>query len=157
MNASEREGPMKDTLRNELAVSIGPPSKRNWTHCGFARRLTPERATLLRPHARRLPMVEVDGATPLIGERGPVRLLDVFEGRRMLIAYNFMWNTGQLAPFGRRPSAGRGSSQYRNGGTLPRSLPADAHGNVAGNAGALHVADGRPATAREHPRQLGHS
>ena len=31
---------------------------------------------------RRLPMVEVDGATPLIGERGPVTLLDAFEGRR---------------------------------------------------------------------------
>ena len=30
---------------------------------------------------RRLPMVEVDGATPLIGERGAVTLLDVFEGR----------------------------------------------------------------------------
>src|SRR5215472_400743 len=31
---------------------------------------------------RRLPMVEVDGAPPLIGERGAVTLLDVFEGRR---------------------------------------------------------------------------
>jgi hypothetical protein len=39
---------------------------------------------------RRLPMVEVDGATPLMGERGPVTLLDVFEGRRMLVAYFFM-------------------------------------------------------------------
>src|SRR5712691_236454 len=47
---------------------------------------------------RRLPMVEVDGATPLIGERGAVRLLDVFEGRRMLIAYYFMWHTGHPAP-----------------------------------------------------------
>ena len=47
---------------------------------------------------RRLPMVEVDGATPLIGERGAVTLLDVFEGRRMLIAYYFMWHTGQPAP-----------------------------------------------------------
>jgi predicted dithiol-disulfide oxidoreductase (DUF899 family) len=28
---------------------------------------------------RRLPMVEVDGATPLIGERGVVTLLDAFE------------------------------------------------------------------------------
>src|SRR6266704_3318269 len=34
---------------------------------------------------RRLPMVEVDGATPLIGERVAVTLLDAFEGRRMLI------------------------------------------------------------------------
>jgi len=30
---------------------------------------------------RRLPVVKVDGATPLIGERGAVTLLDVFEGR----------------------------------------------------------------------------
>src|SRR5579859_6903298 len=46
---------------------------------------------------RRLPMVEVDGATPLIGERGTVPLLEVFEGRRMLIAYYFMWYTGAPA------------------------------------------------------------
>jgi predicted dithiol-disulfide oxidoreductase (DUF899 family) len=47
---------------------------------------------------RRLPMVEVDGATPLIGERGAVTLLDAFEGRRMLIAYYFMWYAGHPAP-----------------------------------------------------------
>jgi hypothetical protein len=46
---------------------------------------------------RRLPMVEVDGATPLIGEHGAVTLLDAFEGRRMLIAYYFMWHAGQAA------------------------------------------------------------
>jgi predicted dithiol-disulfide oxidoreductase (DUF899 family) len=46
---------------------------------------------------RRLPMVEVDGATQLIGQRGPVTLLDVFEGRRLLIAYYFMWHTGKPA------------------------------------------------------------
>jgi predicted dithiol-disulfide oxidoreductase (DUF899 family) len=47
---------------------------------------------------RRLPMVEVDGAIPLIGERGTVTLLDAFEGCRMLIAYYFMWHTGHPAP-----------------------------------------------------------
>jgi|SRR5215472_15520960 len=47
---------------------------------------------------RRLPMVEVDGATAFIGERGAVTLLDAFEGRRMLIAYYFMWHTGHPAP-----------------------------------------------------------
>jgi len=47
---------------------------------------------------RRLPMVEVDGATPLIGERGAVTLLDAFEGRRLLIAYYFMWHAGHPAP-----------------------------------------------------------
>ena len=47
---------------------------------------------------RRLPMVEVDSATPLIGERGAVTLLDVFEGRRLLVAYYFMWHAGRPAP-----------------------------------------------------------
>ena len=46
---------------------------------------------------RRLPMVEVNATTPLIGERGTVTLLDAFEGRRMLIAYYFMWHTGKPA------------------------------------------------------------
>jgi predicted dithiol-disulfide oxidoreductase (DUF899 family) len=46
---------------------------------------------------RRLPMVKVDGATPLVGERGVVTLLDAFEGRQLLIAYYFMWYTGRPA------------------------------------------------------------
>jgi len=47
---------------------------------------------------RRPPMVEVDSETPLVGERGTVTLLDAFEDRRMLVAYYFMWHTGQPAP-----------------------------------------------------------
>lgn len=47
---------------------------------------------------RRLPMVAVDGATPLTGDHGPVTLLDAFEGRRILIAYYFMWYAGRPAP-----------------------------------------------------------
>jgi predicted dithiol-disulfide oxidoreductase (DUF899 family) len=47
---------------------------------------------------RRLPMVEVDSATALTGERGATTLLEAFEGRRMLIAYYFMWNPGRPAP-----------------------------------------------------------
>jgi len=47
---------------------------------------------------RRLPMVEVDGDTPLTGEHGRVTLLNAFEGRRMLIAYYFMWHAGRPAP-----------------------------------------------------------
>ena len=46
---------------------------------------------------RRLPMVEVDAAIPLTGEHGPVPLLQVFEGRRQLIAYFHMWHTGKPA------------------------------------------------------------
>jgi predicted dithiol-disulfide oxidoreductase (DUF899 family) len=46
---------------------------------------------------RQLPMVEVDGTTPLVGARGPVTLLDAFGGRQQLIAYYFMWHTGRPA------------------------------------------------------------
>jgi predicted dithiol-disulfide oxidoreductase (DUF899 family) len=46
---------------------------------------------------RRLPMVEVDAATQLIGAHGPVTLLDAFEGRRELVAYYFMWHAGRPA------------------------------------------------------------
>ncbi len=46
---------------------------------------------------RRLPMVEVDSTTELTGPQGPVTLLDVFEGRRQLVAYYFMWHPDQTA------------------------------------------------------------
>src|ERR1700691_4157041 len=42
---------------------------------------------------RRLPMVEMPDFT-LIGEDGPVRLADVFDGRSQLIVYNHMWSDG---------------------------------------------------------------
>jgi predicted dithiol-disulfide oxidoreductase (DUF899 family) len=46
---------------------------------------------------RRLPMVEVDASTPVVGPNGPTTLLDTFEGRGQLIAYYFMWHTGHSA------------------------------------------------------------
>lgn len=46
---------------------------------------------------RRLPMVEMDPAITVIGENGPVSLLDVFEGRTQLIIYYHMWYDGQPA------------------------------------------------------------
>jgi predicted dithiol-disulfide oxidoreductase (DUF899 family) len=46
---------------------------------------------------RRLPMVEVDASTELIGPNGPVTLLDIFEGREQLIAYYHMWYAGEPA------------------------------------------------------------
>ncbi|MGI5127801.1 DUF899 family protein [Pseudonocardia sp. CA-107938] len=46
---------------------------------------------------RRLPMVEVDPHVPLVGEHGTVSLLEVFEGRRQLIAYLHMWHDGAPA------------------------------------------------------------
>src|ERR1700728_2054251 len=42
---------------------------------------------------RRLPMVELPDY-PLIGADGPVRLIDVFDGRSQLIVYNHMWENG---------------------------------------------------------------
>jgi predicted dithiol-disulfide oxidoreductase (DUF899 family) len=47
---------------------------------------------------RRLPMVEVDAQTPLIGAGGVVSLLDLFEGRSQLIAYYHMWHHRRPAP-----------------------------------------------------------
>ncbi|MFC7545041.1 DUF899 domain-containing protein [Plantactinospora sp. GCM10030261] len=41
---------------------------------------------------RRLPMVRVDKEYLFEGADGPVRLVDLFEGRRQLIVYTFMWH-----------------------------------------------------------------
>jgi predicted dithiol-disulfide oxidoreductase (DUF899 family) len=46
---------------------------------------------------RRLPMVEIDGTTPVTGADGPVPFLDLFQGRNELIVYKHMWHDG--APF----------------------------------------------------------
>src|ERR1017187_6577946 len=47
---------------------------------------------------RRLPMVEVDANLALTGPKGPLTLLEAFEGRRQLSAYYFMWYPGRPAP-----------------------------------------------------------
>jgi predicted dithiol-disulfide oxidoreductase (DUF899 family) len=46
---------------------------------------------------RQLPMVEVDSTITLTGPHGPVTLLEVFEGRRQLIAYFHRWHAGRPA------------------------------------------------------------
>jgi predicted dithiol-disulfide oxidoreductase (DUF899 family) len=51
----------------------------------------------LAAERRRLPTVEVDPQTPLIGADGLVPLIDVFDGRSQLIAYFLMWHTGKPA------------------------------------------------------------
>ncbi len=51
----------------------------------------------LAAERRRLPMVEVDATTPLIGDQGPVTLIDLFEGRSQLVVYFHMWHTGKPA------------------------------------------------------------
>jgi Bacterial protein of unknown function (DUF899) len=64
---------------------------------------------------RRLPMVEVDGAAALMGERGAVTLLEAFEGRQQLIAYYFMWHTGRP----RRSSARGVPGLHRRSASCP--------------------------------------
>jgi predicted dithiol-disulfide oxidoreductase (DUF899 family) len=44
---------------------------------------------------RRMPMVEVPHDATVVGEAGEVGILEVFEGRRMLIAYYHMWHDGK--------------------------------------------------------------
>ena len=92
---------MNDSLKNDL----GAPGvvDRNTFQAELDALRVREKAHMREGDAiaaarRRLPMVEVDGATPLISEHGPVTLLDAFEGRRMLIAYYFMWHPGHPAP-----------------------------------------------------------
>ena len=43
---------------------------------------------------RRLPMVEMDPAHRFASTRGPVTLADLFEGRRQLVLYSFMFPAG---------------------------------------------------------------
>jgi predicted dithiol-disulfide oxidoreductase (DUF899 family) len=51
----------------------------------------------LAAERRRLPMVRVDKDYLLEGPQGPARLLDLFEGRRQLIVYHFMFGPNQGA------------------------------------------------------------
>lgn len=47
---------------------------------------------------RRLPMVEIPESTSVVGADGEVGILDVFEGRRMLVAYFHMWHDDKPWP-----------------------------------------------------------
>jgi predicted dithiol-disulfide oxidoreductase (DUF899 family) len=96
---------MQTPMRHELGHEFGVPEvvDRSTFEAELAALRLREKAhtregDALAAARRRLPMVAVNGATPLMGERGAVTLLDAFEGRRMLIAYYFMWRTGQPAP-----------------------------------------------------------
>ncbi|WP_439657152.1 DUF899 family protein [Lentzea sp. HUAS TT2] len=43
---------------------------------------------------RRLPMVEFDGKTEVVGADGPVPFVDLFQGREELVVYKHMWWDG---------------------------------------------------------------
>lgn len=44
---------------------------------------------------RRLPMTELEADTSLVGESGPITLLDLFDGRDQLLIYKHMWHPGK--------------------------------------------------------------
>src|SRR3569832_1527894 len=75
--------------RDEFEAQLSKLTVREKEHTHQADAIAAER--------RRLPMVEVDATTTLIGASGPVTLLDAFEDRQQLIAYYFMWNKGRPA------------------------------------------------------------
>jgi len=91
---------MKDIIRDELAAPKAVDRSTFQAELDALRareKAHTREGDAIAAARRRLPMVEVDGATPLIGEHGAVALLDVFEGRRLLTAYYFMWHTGRPA------------------------------------------------------------
>src|SRR5262245_36053538 len=92
---------MKDAMANELAapaVVDRSAFEAELNELRVREKAHTREGDAIAAARRRLPMVEVDGAIPLIGARGPVTLRDAFEGRRMLLAYYLMWHTGLPAP-----------------------------------------------------------
>jgi len=63
------------------------------------KRYTRERDAL-NAERRRLPMVEIDKRYVLRGPQGELGLVDLFEGRRQVVVYHFMWlyDTGSGCP-----------------------------------------------------------
>src|SRR6185312_2506872 len=95
---------VKETIMNDAADAPGipPVAERAAWQAQLDDLLAREKAHTREGDAiaaarRRLPMVQVDPAIPLMGPNGPVPLLEVFEGRRQLIAYFFMWHADQPA------------------------------------------------------------
>lgn len=86
-----------DSSRDALAV---PPvvDQETWEAALAELRVREKAATseldAIAAARRRLPMVELPDYT-LYGADGPVRLVDVFEGKRQLIVYHHMWFPGE--------------------------------------------------------------
>ena len=81
------------------AVAVPPIVDQNeWERALSERRAREKSATreldAIAAARRRLPMVELPAYT-LDGADGPVRLVDVFEGKHQLIVYNHMWFPGE--------------------------------------------------------------
>ncbi len=65
--------------------------------CAFVRMSTREKPTRSRPPAGGCPWSRSMPPRRSSGRAGPATLLDAFEGRRILIAYYFMWHAGHPA------------------------------------------------------------
>ena len=77
--------------------STGRPGRPKWTALREREKAHTREGDAIAAARRRLPMVEVDANLALTGPKGPLTLLDAFEGRRQLIAYYFMWHPGHPA------------------------------------------------------------
>ena len=93
-----------ESIMNDQAPSPALPpvvDRRTWQEARealFAREKAHTReGDAIAAARRRLPMVEVDATIEVIGPDGPVTILDVFEGRKQLIAYFHAWWPGQPA------------------------------------------------------------
>ena len=102
-------------------------------------------ADALAAERRRLPMVKIDKAYVFEGSAGKASLLDLFEGRRQLIVYHFMF-----APGRRRLADGR-LPRLLDGGrpdrpprppARPRHFVRPGLPRTAGQASSLSEADG---------------
>nr|WP_255280017.1 DUF899 family protein [Actinomadura madurae] len=106
---------------------------------------------------RRLPMVEVDATTPLIGPDGLVTLLDAFEGRRQLVAYYMMWHEGGPPPSSARAArttTGRSASCppcTPPGSPTPRSARAPTRRASATATSWAGTSPGTPPRTRPRP------
>jgi hypothetical protein len=84
-----------------LAVPALPPvTSRDEYEAARARLLIREKAHTREGDAiaadrRRLPMIEIPATVTVVGAKGEVPFLDVFDGRRMLAAYFHMWHDGK--------------------------------------------------------------
>jgi predicted dithiol-disulfide oxidoreductase (DUF899 family) len=100
--ARSREGEIVRHLPTEpLAISALPPvTSRDEYEAARAKLLVKEKAhsregDAIAAERRRLPMIEIPESVTVVGAKGEVRFLDVFEGRRMLVGYFHMWHDGQ--------------------------------------------------------------
>ena len=74
--------------------STSTPGKPRWPSCATREKAATRELDAIAAARRRLPMVELPDYV-LEGADGPVRLADVFEGKRQLIVYNHMWFPGE--------------------------------------------------------------